>query len=131
MATHAKGITEIKKWDEKPYHEAAGGRKLTKATVTQTFTGDIEGEGVCEYLMAYPSETYSSYVGLEQVTAKIGGKQGSFILQLNGTYDGTTASGTWFVVPDSGTGDLEKLRGEGTFSAPHGSKMSYTLDYEL
>jgi hypothetical protein len=131
MTTHAKGITEIQKWDEKPYQESAGGRKLTKATVTQAFTGDIEGDGVCDYLMAYPNENYSSYVGLQQVTGMIGGKQGSFVLQLTGTFDGKEASGTWFVVPASGTGDLKELSGQGTFRAPHGSKMDYTLDYEL
>ena len=131
MVTHAKGIAEIKKWDEKPYQEFDEGGKLAKATVTQAFTGDIEGEGICEYLMAYPNANTASYVGLQQVSAKIGGKQGRFILQVNGTYDGTTASGSWFVIPNSGTGDLATLRGEGSFSAPHGSKMNYTLDYEL
>jgi hypothetical protein len=131
MTTHAKGIGETKNWDEKPYQEFEGGGKLTKATVTQDFTGDIEGEGVCEYLMAYPNEKSANYVALQVVNGKVGGKKGSFVLQVSGTYDGNEARGTWFVVPGSGTGELKKLRGEGGFNAPHGSKMNYTLDYEL
>ena len=131
MTTHAKGIADIKSWDEKPYQEDAGGRKLAKASVTQTLTGDIQGEGACEYLMVYPDGKIANYTGLQVVTGTVGGKQGSFVLQLEGKYDGETASGTWFVVSGSGTGDLQKIKGKGNFSAPHGSKMQYTLDYDL
>jgi hypothetical protein len=81
--------------------------------------------------MAYPNEKSASYVGLQKVTGRLGGRSGSFVLQLSGTYDGEVARGTWFVVPGSGTGELQTLRGEGGFSAPHGSKESYTLDYDF
>jgi hypothetical protein len=53
------------------------------------------------------------------------------VLQATGTYDGTEARGTWSVVPGTGTGELKQLRGEGSFNAPHGSQMHYTLDYDL
>jgi hypothetical protein len=129
MATHATGIAEIRKWDEKPYRELGDGRKLTKASVTQTFTGDIEGEGTVEYLMVYPNENSASYVGLQLVIGTLGGKTGSFVLQLTGVYGEGVASGSWFVVAGSGTGELANLRGEGGFSAPHGSQARYTLDY--
>ena len=131
MTHHAKGIAETKSWDEKPYQEFDGGGKLTKAKVVQGFTGDIEGEGDCEYLMAYPNEQSANYVALQVVTGAVGGKKGSFVLQVAGSYDGTEAKGTWFVVTGSGTGELKKLSGEGGFHAPHGSKMHYTLDYDL
>jgi hypothetical protein len=131
MAKHAKGVAETKSWDEKPFREMEGGQKLSKATVIQSLTGDIAGEAETEYVMAYPSDTYASYVSMVVVTGAIEGKQGSFVLQASGTYDGTIASGTWFVVPGSGTGALKGLRGEGGFRAPHGSKMDYTLDYHF
>ncbi|MCC6458368.1 MAG: DUF3224 domain-containing protein [Caldilineaceae bacterium] len=131
MMMHAKGIAETKKWDEKPYDEFEGGRKLTRASVTQSFTGGIEGEGAVEYLMAYPNENSASYVGLQKVTGRLGGRAGSFVLQLSGSYDGEMARATWLVVVGSGTGELQGLRGEGDFRAPHGSQASYTLDYEF
>jgi hypothetical protein len=131
MTTQAKGIAEIKSWDEKPYQEDAGGRKLTKASVTQTLSGDIQGEGTCEYLMVYPDGKIANYTGLQVVSGKVGGKQGSFVLQLEGKFDGEIASGTWFVVAGSGTGELKKLQGKGDFSAPHGSQMQYTLEYDF
>jgi hypothetical protein len=35
----------IQSWDEKPYGEGQDLPRLTRATVTKAFTGDIEGEG--------------------------------------------------------------------------------------
>lgn len=131
MSKHAKGIARTKNWDEKPYEESASGSKSTRASVTQTFEGDITGEGSVEYVMFYPNEKSASYVGLQKVTGKIDGKAGSFVLQVSGTYDGSEARGDWFVVPGSGTDELKKLSGTGGFSAPHGSEAAYTLDYKF
>src|SRR3954468_2127459 len=122
----AKGVQHIQSWDEKPYKEFEGGKKLTKATVTATFSGDIEGDGLVEYLMSYPNAMSANYVGLQLVNGTIAGKKGSFVLQLNGTYADGIAGGTWFVVPGSGTDELAQLRGEGDFRAPHGSEAAYT-----
>lgn len=131
MTNHAKGIARTKNWDEKPYEEGQGGSKFTRATVTQSFEGDIAGEGAVEYLMFYPNAQSANYVGLQKITGTIGGKSGSFVLQLSGSYDGSVARGEWFVLPGSGTGELKNLRGTGGFYAPHGSEEQYTLDYEL
>jgi hypothetical protein len=43
----------LKAWDEKPYSEGVDLPKLTRASVTKTFTGDLEGDGQVEYLMVY------------------------------------------------------------------------------
>ena len=37
MSTHAQGTFEIQSWDEKPYVEHDDGRKLTRASVSQSF----------------------------------------------------------------------------------------------
>ena len=41
----------VNEWDEKPYNEIEGEPKLTRASVTQTYQGDIVGEGTVEYLI--------------------------------------------------------------------------------
>lgn len=51
MSAHATGTFEVKTWDEKLFDEFGGGGKLTRASVTKCFHGDIEGEGKVEYLM--------------------------------------------------------------------------------
>ena len=130
MSTHATGTFEPKTWDEQPYDENDG-VKLTRASVTGIFRGDIEGETRLEYLMAYPSDTYASFVGIERVVGRVGGRSGSFVLQHGGTFEAGVAKGSWFVVPGSGTGELRGLRGSGDLVAEHGSAASYTLDYDF
>ena len=131
MSTHAMGTLDVKTWDETPYDEIGGGAKLTRASVTQSFHGDIEGAGAVEYLMMYPDARSARFVGLQRVVGRIGDRAGSFVLQLGGTFEDGTVTATWSVVPGSGTDDLRGLRGDGTFAAPRGQSASVTLDYEI
>jgi hypothetical protein len=121
----------IKSWDEKPYSEGQDQPKLTRASVSKTFTGDIEGEGQVEYLMMYRGDGSASFVGLERISGKVGGRSGSFVLQRTGVFEGGQAKESYSVVPGSGTGELRGLRGEGTSSVGHGSEHPFVLDYEL
>ena len=121
----------IKGWDEKPYSEGQGLPKMTRASVTKTFTGDIAGEGHVEYLMMYRSDGSASFVGLERVVGRIGGKAGSFVLQRTGTFEGGQAQESYSVIPGSGTGELRGLRGDGTSAVGHGNEHPFMLDYEL
>src|SRR5690349_24035821 len=105
---HAK--FEMPSWDEKSIVEYEEGRKLTHAKVTKTFTGDLVGESVLEYLMVYPPEPPVPYVGVERFTGSFLGKQGSFALTITGTYDGR-AHEKATIIAGSGTGELADLRG--------------------
>jgi hypothetical protein len=131
MGERASGNFDVKTWDEKSYVEIEGGGKLTRASVTQSMDGDFEGEATTEYLMCYREDGTASYVGLQRVVGRLGGRAGSFVLQVNGAFDGGVASGALTVVSGSGTGDLRGLRGQGSFGAPIGSRASVTLDYEI
>jgi len=90
---------------------------------------DIVGEGRVEFLQAVRPDGSASFVGLERVVGKVGGQSGSFVLQDSGTLKAKKVTGTWFVVPGSGTGQLKGLRGEGGFSADLGQHAKITLDY--
>jgi hypothetical protein len=131
MSTQAKGTFHVETWDEKPYQEIGGGVKLTRASVAQTFAGDVEGKGSVEYLMAYREDGTATFVGLQRIEGKVGGRSGSFVLQLAGTFEGGVAKAGWFVVTGAGTGDLRSLRGGGGFEAPHGPDGTVTLDYDF
>ncbi|MEE8521307.1 MAG: DUF3224 domain-containing protein [Gemmatimonadota bacterium] len=131
MSIHATATFEVKAWEEKPYDEIDEGPKLTRASVTKSFSGDIEGEGTVEYLMIHRDDGSASFVGLERVVGRVGDRSGSFVLQHTGTFEGGTAKTTWFVVPGSGTGDLRGLRGEGGFASAHAERYSITLDYDF
>lgn len=121
----------IKSWDEKPYSEGPDLPKLTRAAVTKTFTGDIEGEGHVEYLMMYRSDGSATFVGLERIVGRLAGKAGSFVLQRTGIFENGVAQESYVVVRGSGTAELRSLRGEGETAVGHGSEHPLTLSYEL
>lgn len=127
----ANSTFEIKSWDEKPYDEFENGRKLTRAGVKRMYHGDIEGESSTEYLMAYAADGSASFVGMERVVGKLGGRAGSFVLQHSGTFTGGVASASWLVVPGSGTGGLSGLSGEGKSSISHAEQYAMALDYRF
>jgi hypothetical protein len=131
MKQRATAVFAIKGWDEKPYSEAAGLPKLTRASVTKTFRGDLEGESQLEYLMMYRADGTASYVGLERVVGRLGRRSGSFVLQRTGVFDGSLAKESYSVVAGSGTGDLAGLRGEGNSTAGHAKENAMALEYDL
>jgi hypothetical protein len=133
MSTQATAVFEVKTWDEKPVQQLEGGSKLTRASVTKAYRGDITGEAASESLMFYRADGSAAFVGLERVAAAIGGRAGSFVLQVSGTYRDGTATGDCTVVAGSGTGDLRGLRGEGRYVATHAEypNVPFTLDYRF
>src|SRR6266567_6378609 len=131
MRKQAKATFGIKSWDEKPFNEMNGAPKLTRASVTKSYQGDITGEGKLEYLMMYRDDGSASLIGLERLVGSVGGRSGSFVLQHSGTFKEGIAMVTLVVVPESGTGDLRGLRGNGKFAVGHQAPYSMTLDYDF
>jgi hypothetical protein len=127
--THATGAIDVKTYEPTTYDQPAEGPALVRIHVVEDFSGDIEGEGVADFLQIARAEDEASFVGVERVTGSVGGRQGTFVLQDAGTLQGSTVSGTWFVVPGSGTGELAGLRGEGGFKAELGQSAEIVLDY--
>jgi hypothetical protein len=127
----ATGSFEVKHWNEAAYEELDDGAKLTRAEVEQSFTGDVAGEGAAQWLMSYRKDGTAHFVGLQRVTGVIGDRKGSFVLETVGEFDGAEARWSATVIGGSGTGDLEDLRGSGSFRAPHGSTAEFELEYEL
>jgi hypothetical protein len=129
MATKATATFKIKSWDEDRYDELGGGGGLSRASVTQAFSGDIEGDGSVQWLMCYRPDKTADFVGLQRLTGKIGGRTGTVVLTTVGVFDGSEARGEWSIVPGSGTDELEGVRGEGGFTAPMGGEPAARLDY--
>ena len=129
MRKQAKATFDIKSWDEKPYNEMEGAPKLTRASITKWYQGDVEGEGKLEYLMMYRTAGSANFMGLERITGSIGGRSGSFVLQHIGTFEDGVAKVKLSVIPGSGTGDLRGMTGEGGFSVGHQPPYALTLDY--
>ena len=127
----AKGEFELASWNEDTYQELDTGGKLTKASVTQTFSGDVTGAGAVEWLMCYQPDGDARFVGLQRVEGAVGDQKGSFVLETAGDFAGGKAVGTWRVIAGAGTGALAGLTGRGAFEAPQGPKATFSLTYEF
>lgn len=127
----ASATFEIDRWDEQPWDDGLGAR-LTRTHVTKTFSGDIEATSTSELLMAYAQDTGSrAYVGFERITGTLAGRTGSFVLHHTATASGAGHAVSWSIVPDTGTGGLEGIRGEAQIYVASDGRHSITLDYEL
>lgn len=126
----ARGTFEIKSWDEKKPAEGDPKEWLSRGRVTATLSGDIDGQAETEFLMAYVGES-AGYVGMQRVTARIGGRSGTFALQGSGVYEAVTsiAKSEWTVVPGSATGELAGLRGRWSEFAQKEPRGSITFEY--
>lgn len=131
MDERAEAVFRITNWDEAPYDEVVGGPKLSRAHVTKSYEGDIEGLGTLEYLLVYLDDGSASFVGFERVVGSIGGRSGGLVLHHAGTFRGGEARTDIAVVAGSGTGELRGLRGGASFATGHADHYPITLDYRF
>ena len=131
MKQTANARFAIKSWDEKPWAEGQDLPRLTRAAVAKAYTGDLIGEGQVEYLMMYRSDGSATFLGLERVVGRLGGKGGSFVLQRVGVFEGGQAKESYSVVPGSATGELQGLMGDGRSAVGHGMEHPFELSYEF
>jgi hypothetical protein len=130
MSGQAIASFDITTWDEQPYDERDGVR-LSRTRVVKAFRGGIEGESTAELLMAVAGEDSAAYVGLERVSGRVNGREGSFVYTHTATAAGGTQSGSWVVVEGSGTGELAGISGQVRIDTlPDGGHV-FTLDYRL
>lgn len=130
MASASSTFT-ITSWDEKAYHEEGDGRKLTRASVVYTYTGDIVGQSRSEFVMVYTSAEDAVYMGLEHVVGTLAGQAGSFVLKHSGIANAGGITNHYEVVAGSGTGALTGLTGSGTYSFGHLSEYPMVLAYTV
>jgi len=107
----------MSRWDEETTKELPNGAKLTRAEVTQSYTGDMSGEGTVEYVMAYTPGSPVKFVGLEVLTGTIGGRSGTVVIQHDGVFSGNAAHSSWIFVEGSGTDELISLHGSGSYES--------------
>ena len=130
MSERATARFEITGWDEQAYDDQDG-VKLSRTRVVKRFQGEVEGESTAELLMALAGEDSAAYVGIERVSGRVNGRQGSFVYLHTATAVGETRSASWPLVAGSGTGELAGISGRISIdNLPEGGHV-LTLDYEL
>lgn len=131
MTQHAEGTFKVSSWDENAYAELGGKGKLTKATVTFEFTGDMTAQGTWDAVMCYREDGTAVYTGMQRMAGQVGGRSGTFVARADGTFAGGEARSAWEVIDGSGTGELAGLRGSGSSVASSSPGGTFRLDYEL
>jgi len=114
--------------EAKPYDQTAS-PELLELSLSETFSGDMDGESTVRALQVQRDDRSASMVSVQRFCGKLGGRQGTFILQGSEIVENGKIKATWFVIPRSGTGDLSGLRGEGGFEGHFGKASDGTLDY--
>jgi hypothetical protein len=119
---HAKAKITAQGSKAKPYDETAS-PALMEIRLSETFTGDIDGESPVRPLQILRDDHSASLVSVQRFRGKLGGRQGTFVLQGSEIVENGKIKATWFVVPGSGTRDLSGLRGEGGFEGDFGKRV--------
>jgi len=127
---HARAEAKItvQSSEAKPYDQAAS-PVLMEISLNETFTGTIEGQSPVRALQVLRDDRSARLVSMQRFRGKLGGRQGTFVLQGSEIVEDGKIKATWFVVPGSGTGELHGLRGEGGFQGYFGKGSDGTLDY--
>ncbi|MGA4956598.1 DUF3224 domain-containing protein [Streptomyces lavendulocolor] len=136
MATQTTGHFTFADWQERPLGpaEPSGTPRLAHASVTNTFTGGIEAAATtCVYTIAYATDKTGTYTGMELLTGRLDGREGTFVVEERGTFEADgSVSCVFEVVPGTATGALAGLRGTGSFTARHGEpSVAYRFAYDL
>ena len=126
----ATGTFEITGMHEDPWGREEQEPRLTRAGGTQRFSGDIEGDGVVEWLACYVNGQ-ARLVGLQRIDGAVAGRDGAFVIEATSDHDGKQSSGSWRILDGTGSGDLAGISGQGGFEATGGRTVGYRLDYEL
>ena len=126
--THAKARTTVHSSEAQPYDQTAS-PALVEIRLSETFTGDIDGESSVRALQVLRDNKSACLVSVQRVRGKLAGRQGTFVLQGSEIVENGKIKATWFVVPGSGTGELSGLRGEGGFEGDFGKGSEGMLDY--
>ena len=130
MSLRATGPFEVK-LNPQPAYNADPASLLGRISLDKQFHGDLEATSKGEMLTAMSKVKGSAaYVAVERVTGTLGGKTGGFALQHSGTMAHGAQQLVITVVPDSGEGDLEGLKGKMSIEIADG-KHSYVLEYSL
>jgi hypothetical protein len=128
MRARAKAKITVQSSEAKPYDQTAS-PALMEIHLSETFTGDIDGESPVRALQVLRDDKSASLVSMQRFRGQVGGRQGTFVLQGSEIVENGKIKATWFVVPGSGTGDLSGLCGEGGFEGDFGKGSDGWLDY--
>ncbi len=131
MSTEASCVFKMIGWDEKTLHEFDDGSKITQVSVKKNYSGDLEAEGLLEYVMIYRTDGIVEYSGYERITGSLQNKTGSFVIEDRGQFNHGKATSTLTIITGSGADELSGLSGGGSYDLGHAEEHPLTINYKL
>lgn len=125
-----KGEFDVKRTPEGGF-DLGGGVLAGHFRFDKQFHGALDATGVVHMLaVGTQVDGSAAYVAVERISGTLDGLRGAFLTQHSGTLDRGAPTLSLTVVPDSGTDELQGLRGRMTIDIVEG-KHFYTFDYEI
>jgi hypothetical protein len=130
MTNRADGTFEVELTPQ-PATDAAVGAMISRMSIDKRFHGDLEAVSKGQMLAVGTGvEGSAGYVAIEEVSGRLHGRSGTFLLQHSGTMTRGAPHLSVTVVPDSGTDQLAGLAGAMGILIDEG-KHSYEFEYTL
>ena len=120
MAPKVEGIIQVTSWEEDTYEELGNGSKLTKGLDRPGFRRRPRGLVQLAGADVLRVDGTAFYNGPQRFVGTVEGREGTFVADVEGGYDGGEATSEWTVVSGSGTADLAGLEGSGKAAAGSG-----------
>ena len=125
-----KGEFDVKRSPEGGF-DLGGGAVAGHFRFDKQFHGALEAAGIVHMLaVGTQVDGSAAYVAVERIDGSLEGLRGAFLTQHSGTLDRGAPTLSLTVVPDSGTGELEGIRGRMQIDIVEG-KHYYTFDYDI
>lgn len=121
---------------ETPSHELKGGAKISHTQANYTLSGDLEGVSSVDYALTHLANGLVYFVGYEMIEGCLDGKDGTFTLHHEGTYnkESDVVRVDVNVVAGSGIAALSNIAGKGQIESatryPEKSHMTIGLAFK-
>ena len=120
-----KGTFQITNWQESVSTSFEQGAKLSKALVSQTYSGDITGSSEVQYQLNYETTGNACFNGFEFISGKLGDAACLLTLKHDGTFEKGVAKSQFVII--SSASHPELLGVTGLFTSGEAGQASYII----
>jgi len=120
-----KGIFQITDWQESVEKSFDEGGKLTTATISQDYSGDIIGNSEIMYQIHYEPNGDATFIGFEFIVGNIAGKPCKLTIKHDGGFENGLAKSQFSILNSSTHKELVGVRGH--FESTEGGQANFVI----
>ena len=132
-----KNELNITKWDENVINGFEKEIPISRVSTCFELKNISNGKFNVDYIMVYkeydpkdPHNSKADYLGIMEFVGILDGKQGTFTVEDNGTYENSMVKSKIKIIEKTGTGELKNIAGNGNYYVENGEliiELEYTL----